>query len=143
MGFLWFQHFCFSKWRQFVFVWKFCVFLLFSSKLTPLKTIEQHFLHPQPKVRYFLHWIRILQVLCNICLWKQEHDKFVWLFLQGCTCDLTGNSCDVNCCCDPDCSASEREAFTSCQDVDVKYAHFCVMFLSKLTYVGCLHSFAK
>ncbi|XP_028517581.1 tectonic-3-like [Exaiptasia diaphana] len=38
---------------------------------------------------------------------------------QGCTCDLTGNSCDTNCCCDPDCSSTEKEAFTECKDADV------------------------
>ena len=28
-----------------------------------------------------------------------------------CTCDLTKNSCDVNCCCDEECSQEDRKAF--------------------------------
>ncbi|GFN96240.1 tectonic-like protein [Plakobranchus ocellatus] len=31
-----------------------------------------------------------------------------------CPCDLTGNSCDVNCCCDPDCSDADKLVFSSC-----------------------------
>ncbi|XP_015765027.1 PREDICTED: tectonic-3-like [Acropora digitifera] len=38
----------------------------------------------------------------------------------GCTCDLTGNGCDVNCCCDVvDCSEADQQAFTDCKDADV------------------------
>jgi len=36
---------------------------------------------------------------------------------QWCTCDLTQNACDINCCCDPDCSAEDKDAFSSCVDV--------------------------
>eukprot|EP00035_Acanthoeca_spectabilis_P019673 m.429180 g.429180 ORF g.429180 m.429180 type:complete len:661 (+) comp16972_c0_seq1:1987-3969(+) len=32
----------------------------------------------------------------------------------SCTCDLTVNDCDQNCCCDPDCSAADRASFTGC-----------------------------
>ncbi|XP_068725456.1 tectonic-3-like [Montipora capricornis] len=39
--------------------------------------------------------------------------------VEGCTCDLTGNGCDVNCCCDVDCSAEDQEAFTECKDEDL------------------------
>lgn len=38
---------------------------------------------------------------------------------SGCTCDLTGNGCDVNCCCDTDCTTTDEEAFTECKDNDV------------------------
>lgn len=38
---------------------------------------------------------------------------------SGCTCDLTGNGCDVNCCCDTDCTEADQEAFTECKDTDV------------------------
>ncbi|KAK7099321.1 tectonic-3-like [Littorina saxatilis] len=31
-----------------------------------------------------------------------------------CPCDLTGNACDVSCCCDEDCTADDKKAFTSC-----------------------------
>ncbi|CAH3171293.1 unnamed protein product [Porites lobata] len=37
---------------------------------------------------------------------------------SGCTCDLTGNGCDVNCCCDPDCTSADQQAFTECKDTD-------------------------
>ena len=51
--------------------------------------------------------------------------------LIGCTCDLTGTGCDVNCCCDTDCSTADQEAFTECKDTDVKYVLFyCSHYLS-------------
>ncbi|KAK3101664.1 hypothetical protein FSP39_005323 [Pinctada imbricata] len=31
-----------------------------------------------------------------------------------CPCDLTGNACDVNCCCDTDCTAADNSTFTKC-----------------------------
>ncbi|XP_025086459.1 tectonic-3-like [Pomacea canaliculata] len=31
-----------------------------------------------------------------------------------CPCDLTGNSCDVNCCCDEDCTENDKLAFSKC-----------------------------
>ncbi|GFR83867.1 tectonic-3 [Elysia marginata] len=31
-----------------------------------------------------------------------------------CPCDLTGNGCDVNCCCDPDCSDADKLVFSEC-----------------------------
>ncbi|XP_032237913.2 tectonic-1 [Nematostella vectensis] len=34
----------------------------------------------------------------------------------GCFCDLVGNACDPNCCCDEDCTAADKEAFTKCLD---------------------------
>ena len=37
-----------------------------------------------------------------------------------CLCDLTGNACDVKCCCDPDCTAEDVSAFKdSCDTVSV------------------------
>lgn len=33
-----------------------------------------------------------------------------------CTCDLTLNACDVNCCCDSECSAEDLLVFTSCDE---------------------------
>ena len=33
-----------------------------------------------------------------------------------CTCDLTSGGCDVNCCCDNDCSDADRNAFSACDD---------------------------
>ncbi|CAH3172419.1 unnamed protein product [Porites lobata] len=40
---------------------------------------------------------------------------------SGCTCDLTGNGCDVNCCCDPDCTSADQQAFTECKDTDTNH----------------------
>ncbi|VDI62598.1 tectonic-2 [Mytilus galloprovincialis] len=31
-----------------------------------------------------------------------------------CPCDLTGGVCDINCCCDTDCTSSEQETFSRC-----------------------------
>ena len=35
-----------------------------------------------------------------------------------CTCDLTSNYCDLNCCCDPDCKSNDVDTFTGCHHVD-------------------------
>ena len=37
---------------------------------------------------------------------KYEYNKYI------CTCDLTKNSCDINCCCDEECSTEDKDAFT-------------------------------
>ncbi|BFZ05048.1 hypothetical protein BsWGS_08087 [Bradybaena similaris] len=34
--------------------------------------------------------------------------------VSKCPCDLTGNACDVGCCCDPDCSDADTAVFTPC-----------------------------
>ncbi|XP_076116291.1 tectonic-1-like isoform X1 [Mytilus galloprovincialis] len=34
--------------------------------------------------------------------------------IAPCPCDLTGNACDVNCCCDLDCTSDDREVFSGC-----------------------------
>ncbi|KAI8783655.1 hypothetical protein BgiMline_023814 [Biomphalaria glabrata] len=31
-----------------------------------------------------------------------------------CPCDLTGNACDVNCCCDPECTENDKLVFSQC-----------------------------
>ncbi|KAL8606864.1 hypothetical protein ACOMHN_036502 [Nucella lapillus] len=31
-----------------------------------------------------------------------------------CPCDVTGNACDVNCCCDEECSDADKQAFSPC-----------------------------
>ena len=31
-----------------------------------------------------------------------------------CSCDLTAGVCDMNCCCDPECSSEEVSSFSSC-----------------------------
>ena len=35
-----------------------------------------------------------------------------------CSCDLTAGVCDMNCCCDPECSNDEVSTFSSCLDSD-------------------------
>ena len=42
------------------------------------------------------------------------------LLFVACTCDLHSASCDVNCCCDPDCTAKDKNTFTVCKDIDKK-----------------------
>ncbi|XP_078667584.1 tectonic-1-like [Branchiostoma floridae x Branchiostoma belcheri] len=32
----------------------------------------------------------------------------------SCTCDLTRSACDVNCCCDPDCTSQDTQSFSQC-----------------------------
>ncbi|XP_059174179.1 tectonic-1-like [Physella acuta] len=34
--------------------------------------------------------------------------------ISKCPCDMTGNACDVNCCCDPECSAADKLVFSEC-----------------------------
>ena len=36
----------------------------------------------------------------------------------SCSCDLTAGVCDMNCCCDPECSSDEVSSFSSCLDSD-------------------------
>nr|XP_022303176.1 tectonic-3-like isoform X2 [Crassostrea virginica] len=36
--------------------------------------------------------------------------------LGRCWCDVTGNACDVNCCCDTECDQMDKAAFDSCQE---------------------------
>ncbi|KAH3883147.1 hypothetical protein DPMN_007097, partial [Dreissena polymorpha] len=38
--------------------------------------------------------------------------------LGQCLCDLTGNKCDINCCCDDNCTPDDRKAFV-CDPVSV------------------------
>lgn len=41
---------------------------------------------------------------------------FFKLDLGDCICDATKGLCDLNCCCDPDCTSDDRNAFTICID---------------------------
>ena len=52
--------------------------------------------------------------LCSTVINMHGAPIFVLPDLGPCTCDLTRNSCDVNCCCDEDCSAADRQAFSQC-----------------------------
>lgn len=38
-----------------------------------------------------------------------------------CACDLTGNLCDLNCCCDADCHPKDKLLFARCLDVPSRY----------------------
>ncbi|KAJ8682994.1 hypothetical protein QAD02_018786 [Eretmocerus hayati] len=35
-----------------------------------------------------------------------------------CSCDLTAGVCDINCCCDPDCTEAQQKVFSNCLDFD-------------------------
>ena len=41
----------------------------------------------------------------NLNSTKFDYDEYM------CTCDLTKNSCDINCCCDEECSPQDKKAF--------------------------------
>ncbi|XP_043819998.1 tectonic-1 isoform X2 [Dromiciops gliroides] len=44
-----------------------------------------------------------------------------------CVCDLLAEECDINCCCDPDCSATDFSLFSTCSIPIVSGdSHFCV-----------------
>lgn len=47
---------------------------------------------------------------------SNNNDDECHQFDCDCQCDLTAGVCDINCCCDPECSASEIVPFTSCLD---------------------------
>ena len=47
---------------------------------------------------------------------SNNNDDGCHQFDCDCQCDLTAGVCDINCCCDPECSASEIVPFTSCLD---------------------------
>ena len=46
-----------------------------------------------------------------------------------CECDLTGNHCDLNCCCDSDCDSESKKLFSKCLDNESTYrlldARYC------------------
>ena len=44
----------------------------------------------------------------------QDNERSVYIPGPHCTCDITEHSCDVNCCCDKDCSQSDRSVFSYC-----------------------------
>ncbi|XP_072015474.1 tectonic-3-like [Amphiura filiformis] len=47
--------------------------------------------------------------------------------LGPCICDLTINGCDVNCCCDPDCTTDDRNTFSECiEDTNVVDERLCI-----------------
>lgn len=46
-----------------------------------------------------------------------EMNRTEFKAVHFCTCDLTREACDVNCCCDIDCSTEDVKAFSACQDV--------------------------
>ncbi|XP_076320674.1 tectonic-1-like [Tachypleus tridentatus] len=58
----------------------------------------------------------------NVITRKDRSEPFLEDF---CLCDLHVSVCDVNCCCDTDCSADDKKVFTECskvwQNLDVHY----------------------
>lgn len=47
-------------------------------------------------------------------------NKFRTVSKNGCTCDLIRNACDIDCCCDPDCTDGQKQVFQMCQHVEDK-----------------------
>ncbi|KAJ3260839.1 Tectonic-1 [Boothiomyces macroporosus] len=56
--------------------------------------------------------------------------------ISVCSCDLTFNQCDPNCCCDPDCTANGEQSayFTTCQTTTQTTLPYCSSYLSKVTW---------
>lgn len=54
--------------------------------------------------------------------------------LLVCTCDLMPNTCDINCCCDIDCSSDERLTFISCDDFNSEAVSTDYCFSSRLFF---------
>ena len=53
---------------------------------------------------------------CGYCD-RFRHCKItIFSDIAKCTCDLTANGCDPNCCCDPECESDDRSAFSTCID---------------------------
>ncbi|XP_046859607.1 tectonic-1-like [Xenia sp. Carnegie-2017] len=55
--------------------------------------------------------------------------------VSGCICDLIVNGCDPNCCCDPDCSPSDKETFTECSETKFVVYDDRVCVSDQLIYV--------
>ncbi|XP_048727390.2 tectonic-3-like isoform X2 [Ostrea edulis] len=44
-----------------------------------------------------------------------------------CWCDITGNACDINCCCDTECDTTDKASFDSCKEAPVSVdSQYCV-----------------
>ena len=74
-------------------------------------------------------------ILINMPYWSAANDLYLFVFVYivcsytirpiqvaFCTCDLTSGQCDVNCCCDVDCSVADRQMFTACDEVSLSEA---------------------
>ena len=49
---------------------------------------------------------------------KSRSDTDCTIFTCGCLCDLNAGQCDLNCCCDTECTAVERASFATCDDAN-------------------------
>eukprot|EP00794_Sanderia_malayensis_P016797 gene16797-18492_t len=54
------------------------------------------------------------KIILFALFWKQALAQ-----TATCPCDLSQNACDVNCCCDKECTTADINAFTFCQNVDL------------------------
>ena len=75
-------------------------------------------------------------ILINMPYWSAANDLYLFVFVfivcsytirrciqvAFCTCDLTSGQSDVNCCCDVDCSVSDRQMFTACDELSLSEA---------------------
>ena len=54
------------------------------------------------------------------------------------------NGCDPNCCCDVDCSASDKESFTKCSETkNVMYVHALCSFAAISSIIFSLQDVNK
>ena len=53
---------------------------------------------------------------------------YIYLYIveSDCSCDLYVQSCDLECCCDSDCSENEVEVFSQCIDDVDRFEKNCV-----------------
>lgn len=55
---------------------------------------------------------------CDCKTSANDDDEQCNQFDCKCSCDLTAGVCDMNCCCDPECSTDKVSSFSSCLDSD-------------------------
>ncbi|PIK34084.1 putative tectonic-1 [Apostichopus japonicus] len=77
--------------------------------------------HDMEEMRSVTLWIALLLALwLKLCSSSQDLELHLKCFhipnLGPCICDLTANGCDVNCCCDEDCTDEDRATFSECLD---------------------------
>lgn len=60
---------------------------------------------------------------------------FAKVYSQICVCDLTQNACDVNCCCESDCSENDREVFSYCININANTSNLQCSY-SEISYLN-------
>ena len=45
---------------------------------------------------------------------------FYFVLVTSCSCDLQVQSCDTDCCCDPNCTPNDIETFSQCLNIEMR-----------------------